>query len=484
MKNKFVLRTLLMAMVLFAPFHVNGQKSWHDFEIDLNTCGLITAEEMPSENQPSLSFGIAVGEDGTLTRVAADDPTATVVFNNFKYHSDHGFNPGTVTLSVPGNMRITYGCCTYGSDVTVTDATGNATVIPKTAACYKNGAENVASGLYVGETTTLTITGGSYTRYYKFEKVDEVIQEFTYTYDISASQATGVAPANGKVTEGNSFTIPQNRTLYLEGSTLTGWSDGETTDTIGQEITPTKNLTLTPVFTTNAVTLADRTETVTLNFDFQRKNGAPTVGWQGGTTTYPWVTQATIGESVIDVKMDCDVSNGKIANAGWDDWAQINSGTKLIIPACIDAVISLESFSPTTTTTIDGQTINQGSNTPSFTCSSKSESIDIVIGDGSYWRYVKIELPVIEQSSVGKVYTDEAASVIWNFNTAIDYDKVSTVTPSDGFNTTAINFGDLTVTGTGTGQATDAEGQTVTFVKLKPGGNTKAIAWNVKPVKG
>ena len=72
MKNKFVLRTLLMAMVLFAPFHVNGQKSWHDFEIDLNTCGLITAEEMPSENQPSLSFGIAVGEDGTLTRVAAD----------------------------------------------------------------------------------------------------------------------------------------------------------------------------------------------------------------------------------------------------------------------------------------------------------------------------------------------------------------------------------------------------------------------------
>lgn len=484
MKNKFVLRTLLMAMVLFAPFHVNGQKSWHDFEIDLNTCGLITAEEMPSENQPSLSFGIAVGEDGTLTRVAVDDPTATVVFNNFKYHSDHGFNPGTVTLSVPGNTRITYGCCTYGSDVTVTDATGNATVIPQIAACYKNGTENVASGLYVGEATTLTITGGSYTRYYKFEKVDEAIQEFTYTYDISASQATGVAPANGKVTEGNSFTIPQNRTLYLEGSTLTGWSDGETTYTIGQEITPTKNLTLTPVFTTNAVTLADRTETVTLNFDFQRKNGAPTVGWQGGTTTYPWVTQATIGESVIDVKMDCDVSNGKIANAGWEDWAQINSGTKLIIPACIDAVISLESFSPTTTTTIDGQTINQGVNTPSFTCSSKVDSIDIVIGDGSYWRYVKIELPVIEQSSAGKVYTDEAASVIWNFNTAVDYDKVSTVTPSDGFNTTAINFGDLTVTGTGTGQATDAEGQTVTFVKLKPGGNTNAIAWNVKPVKG
>ena len=484
MKNKFVLRTLLMAMVLFAPFHVNGQKSWHDFEIDLNTCGLITAEEMPSENQPSLSFGIAVGEDGTLTRVAADDPTATVVFNNFKYHSDHGFNPGTVTLSVPGNTRITYGCCTYGSDVTVTDATGNATVIPQIAACYKNGAENVASGLYVGEATTLTITGGSYTRYYKFEKVDEVIQEFTYTYDISASQATGVAPANGKVTEGNSFTIPQNRTLYLEGSTLTGWSDGETTYTIGQEITPTKNLTLTPVFTTNAVTLADRTETVTLNFDFQRKNGAPTVGWQGGTTTYPWVTQATIGESVIDVKMDCDVSNGKIANAGWEDWAQINSGTKLIIPACIDAVISLESYSPTTTTTIDGQVINQGVNTPSFTCSSKVDSIDIVIGDGSYWRYVKIELPVIEQSSEGKDYTDETASIVWDFNTSIDYDKVSSVTPSDGFNTTAINFGDLTVTGTGTGQATDAEGQTVTFVKLKPGGNTKAIAWNVKPVKG
>ena len=489
MKNRFLLRTLLMAMILFVPFYVNGQKSWQDIKIDLTNGNLLTETEI--SNQSLNTFGVSIDAEGVATRVQADDPTANIVLTG-KYHSkEHGWGNFSSTVTVQGPVKISMGTCNWGGDVTVKNAAGEtvATFNTNNGTCYHNDkANNIAFGYYKGtEATTLTISGGNYTPYIAIEAVDpsELVSDIKVTYTLGETIAEGVVPEEITVETGKTFTIAPNRTLYAEGKTLTAWSDGTNSYAPGEEITAgNENMTLTPVFTDNTVTLADRTETVTLDFDFQRKNGAPTVGWQGGTTTYPWVTQATIGESIIDVKMDCDVSNGKIANANWEDWAQINEKTKLTVPSCEGAVITLESLSATTTTTIDGQIINQGVNTPSFTCSSKTDSIDIVIGDGAYWRYVKIELPVIEESSEGKVYTDEEASVVWDFNTSIDYDKVNAVTPSDGFSMTAIDFGDLTVTGTGTGQATDAGGKAVTFVKLKPGGNTQAIAWNVKPVKG
>ena len=489
MKNRFLLRTLLMAMILFVPFYVSGQKSWQDIKIDLTNGNLLTETEI--SNQSLNTFGVSIDAEDVATRVQADDPTANIVLTG-KYHSnEHGWGNFSSTVAVQGPVKISMGTCNWGGDVTVKNAAGEtvATFNTNNGTCYHNDkANNIAFGYYKGtEATTLTISGGNYTPYIAIEAVDpsELVSDIKVTYTLGETIAEGVVPEEITVETGKTFTIAPNRTLYAEGKTLTAWSDGTNSYAPGEEITAgNENMTLTPVFTDNTVTLADRTETVTLDFDFQRKNGAPTVGWQGGTTTYPWVTQVTVGESIIDVKMDCDVSNGKIANANWEDWAQINEKTKLTVPSCEGAVITLESLSATTTTTIDGQIINQGVNTPSFTCNSKTDSIDIVIGDGSYWRYVKIELPVIEESSEGKVYADEAASVVWDFNTSIDYDKVNAVTPSDGFSMTAIDFGDLTVTGTGTGQATDAGGKAVTFVKLKPGGNTQAIAWNVKPVKG
>ena len=80
-----------------------------------------------------------------------------------------------------------------------------------------------------------------------------------------------------------------------------------------------------------------------------------------------------------------------------------------------------------------------------------------------------------------QTYDKEPASVAWNFNTTADYDKATTVTPDGGFATTAVNIGDIEVTGTGTGQATDASGEKVTFLKLRPSGSTKAVQWTVTP---
>lgn len=83
----------------------------------------------------------------------------------------------------------------------------------------------------------------------------------------------------------------------------------------------------------------------------------------------------------------------------------------------------------------------------------------------------------------GTVYENTEASVVWNFNTS-NPTAADAVTPDGAFSLATADLGDLTVTGTGTGQAKTPEGQTVTFVKLNPAGTTKAVSWNVKPAAG
>ena len=82
----------------------------------------------------------------------------------------------------------------------------------------------------------------------------------------------------------------------------------------------------------------------------------------------------------------------------------------------------------------------------------------------------------------GKSYVNEPASVIWNFNTTI-FGNADTVIPTDGFSLTAVNTGDLEITGTGKRTADDAIPDVV-FVKLKPSGSTNAVEWQLKPSSG
>lgn len=481
------LLTLVVFMFCLAGL-LPASAAFKDIKIDLTNGNLLTSDEI--SNGTTVEFGVAIGDDGTATRVEAGDASANITLKG-KYHSnEHGWGNFSATVAVEGPVKVSMGSCAWGGDVTVTNAAGAqvATFNTNTGACYHNDkTANIAYAYYKGsDATTLTISGGSYTPYIAVEQADpsEIVEEFTVSFDLGDSQAEGVAPESEKVESGSSYTIPANHTLYLDGYTLTGWSDGTTTYATGGEMTVTADTKLTPVFTANAVTLADRTEAVTLNFDFQRKNGAPTLAYQNKTGIY--VTQATVNGQTIDVKLDFDTNNGgKIANAAWTDWCQMNGGTKLTVPSCKGAVVSIESYSATTTTTIDGQTDYTASgNVVTYTIASSTETIDIVIGDGSYYRYIKIVMPVVSSPSGGKTYTSEPASVIWNFNSATDYDKVSSVTPEDGFSTTAINLGDIEVKGTGTGQATDADGNTVTFVKLQPSGSTQSAQWIVKPSKG
>ncbi|MDE6395279.1 MAG: hypothetical protein K2K77_08055, partial [Duncaniella sp.] len=397
----------------------SARAEFRDIKVDLTNGNLLTAEEIESKN--STTFGVSVAADGSVSRVAADDASAAIVLTG-KYHSnEHGWGNFSSTVSVDGPVKVTMGSCAWGGDVTVKNAAGEtlATFNTNTGACFHGDkANNVASAIYKGDATTLTIAGGSYTPYIAVEAVDpaSLVEDADVKFDFGAYTGGGVLPASSKIEIGKSFTIPVNCTLYEEGKTLTGWSDGSNTYNIGDAVTVAGNMTLTPVFTDNTVSLADRTESVTLRWDFQQNSGAPIVGFQNATGF--WVAQAKIGDEVIDVKMDFDTNNGgKLANANWKDWAQVNGGTKFVVPACQGAVVSLESYSATTTTTVDGQLIGDGTKNPSFTCAGNIESTDIVIGDGSYFRYVQVVLPVVKTVG-GASFTNEPASVVWAFNSA------------------------------------------------------------------
>ncbi len=464
-----------------------AQAAFKDIRIDLTGHNLLTDQEVTDKTL--VNFGVAIADDGTPSRVAADDASAAIVLSG-KYHSEeHGWGNFSATVAVEGPVRVSMGTCAWGGDVTVKDASGNVvtTFSSNNGTCYHNNkTENIASAIYKGtEATTLTISGGNYTPYIAVETVDpsEIAETATITYSLGDVVAEGEVPAADKVDVGSKFTIPANRTLFIAGKTLTAWTDGTNQYVAGEEVTANEtSITLTPVFADNTVSLADRTEAVTVKWDFQRKNGAPTLACQGKTMIY--VTQVKVGDATIDVKMDCDATSGKIANGNWTDWCQMNGGTKLTIPSCKGAEVSLEAYGTITTTTIDGQTDYTQGNVINYTIANSAETIDIVIGDGSYYRYVQAVLPVVQGPQESVTYTNEPATINWPCNSSEDYSTVGTVLPKGAFSTVAMNTGDLTITGTGTGQAVDADGNKVKFVKFKPAGTTQAVEWMVKPVKG
>ena len=478
---KKLLRVFLTMVCLagLLPAHA----TFKDIRLDLTGGNFFTDAEKTDKS--SVSFGIAIADDGSATRVAADDASANIVLSG-KYHSDeHGWGNFSAKVAVEGPVKISMGTCAWGGDVTIKDAGGNVVGSFNTnnGTCYhQNKTDNIASTIYKGEATTLTISGGNYTPYIAVEAVDpgSLVESKTATFSLGNDADCGVAPAAITADEGTAITIPGNFTVYKEGYTLTGWTDGSNTVALGAEYTLSDNVTLTPVFTQNTNTLADRTEAVTLTWDFQRKNGAPTVGYQNATGI--WVTQANIAGETIDVKIDFDTNNGgKIANGNWTDWCQMNGGTKFTIPSAKGAVVSMEAYEAITTTTIDGQSDYTSGNTISYAIASSAETIDIVIGDGSYYRYIKTVIPVVEQG--GKTYTDEAVSVVYAMSD-INNPGECTSTTNDVFSTLAFDSGDATLTGTAIVTMTDGTTTDVKGIKFKPAGSTKNLTWFVRPAMG
>lgn len=438
---------------------------------------LVTDEEFATQYTP-VEFGYVVNSDGTVSRVAKDDPTSMGTIKG-KSHSEHGITNFEMTVKVEGNVEVGMGTCAWGGDVKIN---GTSTFTSNNGKCWHNDkVNNVAYGKYIGEAGTITISGGSYTPYVSVAKIGEVAK-YDVKYDLNGLSNGSKAPEGVTVVDGDSFSIPVNRTVYAEGQTLVGWTDGDKVYKIGDAVTPTKSITLSPVFDENSVTLADRTEPVTLVWDFQTKNGAPTLSYQGQDGLI-YVTQATVEGQTIDVKLDYSTNPGKVANGNWNDWCQMNGGTKFTIPSCKGATVSIESYSATTTTTIDGMTdYTANGNVVTAEIGNKAESIDIVIGDGSYFRYIKAVLPVVA-APAGKTYTNEPASVTFAMNNASDV-NANVAAPEDAFQTIAFDAGEAQVVGVATiGDMTPAK--VTTGLKIQPkNGASDVITWLVKPAAG
>lgn len=287
-----------------------------------------------------------------------------------------------------------------------------------------------------GETITLTAvpnTGWSFSHWEKGKS--SVSKEITYsfqmpaeslsliavfkklygiTFNIGDSGAGGIVPPIIYVAADNksTFTVPVNTSLYKEGYTLTGWTDGVNTYSIGQEVTVTKDLTLTPVFTPNTVQLSDLTEETTVTWQFGEGNGAPSVNFRSsggdGTTGYI-VNQIKVNGSTIDIPVAIDATNGLLNNSGRNDqWAQINTGTVLTVPSFKNTIVKFGSYQKATKTTVDGQAVTTTEEKNPFyhtaTITSEAATIKIdVKNDIGYINSVTVTYPAQKKPSDLKV---------------------------------------------------------------------------------
>ena len=452
------------------------------YVVDLTDGNLLTADEIA--NKTSVKIGLSM-VDGVATRIDAEGADAVLTG---KYHSnEHGWSNFSSTVKVEGPVKISMGTCAWGGDVTIKNGAGETvgTFNTNTGACYhQNKAENIVFAYYKGDATSLTISGGAYTPYFAVEPVSiaDIPSDIKVTFALGDTEAVGVLPAEAKAEIGSDYTLPLNRMLYAEGKTLTGWTDGTNTYKPGETIKAgDKDMNLVAVFTDNKVALADRTEPVDLNFDFQRKNGAPLLSYQGGDAIGVYVTQAVVNGETIDVKLDFDATSGKIANGNWNDWAQMNGGTKFTIPSCKGATVSLEAYSPITTTTIDGQTDYAQGETISYVVANTAATIDIIIGDGSYYRYIKVNLPVAEKPFEAKSFDNEKANIVWNLNSVDEYATPNTLAPEGGFTLTTVNVGDFSIT---VDAPTAGANNGVKMLKLQPSGDNTTVEFIAKPYRG
>lgn len=333
----------------------------------------------------------SLDKDGNI--VAADAENAVAKFENVNYHSaDHGVNGGTITVQVPGYTKVTVGGCAWGADIVLKKGSDEIDRAANSGKCYHSDNSAVSFVYYkTNEPAELTLPINGYWPYVKIESITEaeVPNEVTASYTLGDAQ--GTAPDEQKVRVGKTITIPENRTVYKEGYTLTGWSDGTNTYTIGQTVTINNNMTLTPVFTENTKELANTSVT----FDFQRQNGAPNIaGWQNAADNI-WVGQATVDGTKMDVKMNIDTTAGKFANANWTDWAQINTDTKLTVPVLKGSVITFVAYGDDTQYKIGDDVFNRtdaASEPKSYTAAAAGNAVMVNIG-GNYTRSITVTYP-------------------------------------------------------------------------------------------
>lgn len=369
--------------------------TYSDFEIDLRDGQLGTEGS-------NLQKYLTVGEPYVYSDempIAYNAILNAARFNNAQDPS-HGYVNFVATIPVEaGNYKITVGNCSYNStNGAVKNADGTETLdlidmngqtitaIETPKNCYhQNTTENVTSVWFVAEDAqTIQIVCPQYAPYIKVEQVAEVPEE-VIVYNVTfahAEGATGVLPANlENIAPTTAITLPKNFSMYKEGYTFVGWTDGEDVYDPGFGYEVTDDVTFTAVYAENTVSLAGRTEAVTIKWEFSQSKGVAPIN-VSGTTTFV-VAQATIGESKIDVKLPIDATAGKFVNSA-NSWTQINPGVIFSIPSAKDAVITYKQYDAGAVTT------------PEINVSATDATYQLVAAGTSgqlYYEYVQVVLP-------------------------------------------------------------------------------------------
>ena len=401
-------------------FYIEANKpevTYSDFEIDLRAGQLGTDKETPNNKYLAIN-----GEEYIYTDAM---PFAyNAYLTNDKYNGNqHGYTNLVVTMPVEaGNYKVTLGTCQFGTGTgSIMKADGSVTYKTfdqKAAACYDANTEtNVISVVFsVAEAQMIKIVCGNFTPYIKVEQVANI--EYAVTFAVEEG-VRGIVPSPVAIVKGESLTIPANTTLYLDGYTLTGWTDGENTYAPGDAFTPEADATLTAVFAENTASLLTATVPVTVQWNFGLTEGAPTVAWEGENKGMGFlVAQATIGETKVDVPLDIDARSGKFANSGRKDyWAQVNAGTKLYFPAKKGAEVEVFTYADPATTTVDkaNQTGTWTDNKSQFITTATIDASIMEVQGNSYYRYLKVTYPASEATAISNTGAEvKAQKVIEN----------------------------------------------------------------------
>ena len=267
---------------------------------------------------------------------------------------------------------------------------------------------------------TTTVNNSSYT----FENVTEnhtAEAQFEKNPVLSFAKPEGVYcvssmfPANiNTVVKGGKATLPAaNYMYYKEGYTMTGWKVGGTEYKFGKEevtVTLNEDVTAEPVFAENTVSLAARSDKVTVTYDFNAStNGGRWVNIERNADKV--ITRITVDGQEIDYVMDADCqkdagitgSTGKLNNTAKGVTAQCNKGTVLTIHDAVKgSVITLTCdrdgvFSTKTTFNGAAGTLD-GTKAIKYTATEDGDVKVIVADENIYLTTITVTYPYVPKS--------------------------------------------------------------------------------------
>jgi hypothetical protein len=221
-----------------------------------------------------------------------------------------------------------------------------------------------------------------------------------YTAD---SNVEGIVPDQVFVSDGETVTLPVNTTLYKEGYSFIGWSDGTTTYDEGTTLTlkDGDEIKLTATFKENDtpsfedwITSAERTSVKVLNWTFKRSSNAPILNYENKYGVY--TIRTTYDGKTIDMPMKIETRDGKIVtdkrgklnNTSDEGKAQVNVGTRFSVPVSQNAIVTVGFSAGSFEATVDDKekAITNKSLTYVYTGSeSKLLNIDITSVSGTLY---------------------------------------------------------------------------------------------------